>query len=245
MLPARTTPRTWIDVCNTTDMRSVFNPYSSILTAINLTASDAYNRMCQNYEDAITNYTASYITEIFIYNLKANAKKYAELVSLYSRDIDIFSPVHIEETYTDTRTPDLTSESSSSGTGTSDSKINQSKTSTVTPATTTTNVHSVNPYDDTGFKSENQDVSSESGTHTTVDTYSGQPDHTATATSAESTVTTTGTETIEHELTRSGRDGRFTVSEIIEQAETAAAKLGILDIIINDLADQIFLQVWA
>lgn len=245
MLPKRTYPRTWKEVLIEDNLFSIFSLYSSILQSIGASTTDAYYRMAQNYEDAITNYTVDYIEQIFYNNLKANSKKYAELVAIYQKDIDIFSPVHIEETYTDTRTPDLTSESSSSGTGTSDSKINQSRTSTVTPATTTTNVHSVNPYDDTGMKSENQDVSSESGTHTTVDTYSGQPDHTATATSAESTVTTTGTETIEHELTRSGRDGRFTISEIIEQAELSAAKLNLLDIIIDDLADQIFLQVWA
>lgn len=200
--------------------------------------------MWQNYESAVTNYTADYILTIFKNNLIANQKKYRELVELYKKDLDIFSPIHIEETFTDIRTPDLVSNSESSGTGSSDSKINQSRTSTTTPATQQTTVHSVNPYDDTGMKTENQDVISQSGSDTTLETYSGQPDHTQTETTAESTVTTTGTETIEHELTRSGRDGRYIISEIIEQAEQSAAALDILDIIIDDLANQIFLQIW-
>lgn len=241
----RTYPRTWDQILTTeTGLTNCFAIYENILSEISVTPEQAYDRMWQNFEDAITNYTADYILTIFSNNLFTNQKKYTELIELYQKDLDIFSPVHIEETYTDIRTPDLTSNSESTGSGSSDSKINQSRTSTTTPATQQTTVHSVNPYDDTGMKTENQDVISQSGSDTTLETYSGQPDHTQTQTTAESTVTTTGTETIEHELTRSGRDGRYTISEIIEQAEQSAASLNILDIIINDLADQIFLQVW-
>lgn len=225
-------------------LNNCFVIYEEILEEISVTPEQAYNRMWQNFEDAITNYTADYILTIFSNNLIANQKKYFELIEIFKKNLDIFNPIHIEETYTDIRTPDLTSNSESTGTGSSDSKINQSRTSTTTPATQQTTVHSVNPYDDTGMKTENQDVISQSGSDTTLETYSGQPDHTQTQTTAESTVTTTGTETIEHELTRSGRDGRYTISEIIEQAEQSAGSLNILDIIINDLADQIFLQVW-
>lgn len=225
-------------------LTNCFIAYEQILAAIDATPDSALDRMWQNYEDAITNYTADYILQIFTNNLVANGKKYVELVALYDTDIDIFNPVSISENYTDIRTPNLQSSSSSTGSGTSDSKINQSRTQTVTPATTTTTSHSVNPYDNTGLQTETQDSTTDSGTNTTLETYSGQPDHTATSTTASSTVSTTGSERIEHRLTRSGRDGRFTISEIIDQAEESAAKLNILDQIINDLADQIFLEMW-
>lgn len=225
-------------------LSNCFVLYETILAAIDATPDQAYNRMWQNYETAITNYTADYILTIFANNYIANQKKYLELVALYDTDIDIFNPVSITESYTDIRTPNLQSSSSSTGSGTSDSKINQSRTQTVTPATTTTTSHSVNPYDNTGLQTETQDSTTDSGTNTTLETYSGQPDHTATSTTASSTVSTTGSERIEHQLTRSGRDGRFTLSEIIDQAEESAAKLNILDQIINDLADQIFLEMW-
>lgn len=225
-------------------LSNCFVLYETILAAIDATPDQAYNRMWQNYETAITNYTADYILTIFANNYIANQKKYLELVALYDTDIDIFNPVSITENYTDIRTPNLQSSSSSTGSGTSDSKINQSRTQTVTPATTTTTSHSVNPYDNTGLQTETQDSTTDSGTNTTLETYSGQPDHTATSTTASSTVSTTGSERIEHQLTRSGRDGRFTISEIIDQAEESAAKLNILDQIINDLADQIFLEMW-
>lgn len=225
-------------------LSNCFVLYETILAAIDATPDQAYNRMWQNYETAITNYTADYILTIFANNYIANQKKYLELVALYDTDIDIFNPVSITENYTDIRTPNLQSSSSSTGSGTSDSKINQSRTQTVTPATTTTTSHSVNPYDNTGLQTETQDSTTDSGTNTTLETYSGQPDHTATSTTASSTVSTTGSERIEHQLTRSGRDGRFTISEIIDQAEESATKLNILDQIINDLADQIFLEMW-
>lgn len=217
---------------NQTFYEHLFDEYATLLTAIDVTTNEATERMLQLHEDDITTYSADYIPRIFHLNLISNAKKYSELVSLYESDIDIFSPVHLTESYLDVRRPNLTSVSSSS------SKRNQSVTQTVTPLTTDTTTHSVNPYDNSGLRQESQEVKSVTGSDSTTTAYSGSPDV------SSGTVTSSGTETIEHQLTRSGRDGKFTVSDIIEQAELTADKLDILDIIIKDISDQLFLQVW-
>ena len=229
----RTDPRRWTEIMmNDEFYSSLFSEYSALLSRINVIPSEAVERMLQLHEDDVTTYTDQYIFRIFHLNYITNYKKYNELAGLYESNIDIFSPVNITESYLDVRRPNLTSTSSSS------IEKKQSVTMTSTPATTDTTTHSVNPYDNTGLRQETQDTSSTSGSDTTVTSYSGQPDTTS------GTVTSTGSETYEHQLTKSGRDGKFTISDIIEQAELTADKLDILDIIIQDIANQIFLQIW-
>jgi hypothetical protein len=111
--------------------------------------------------------------------------------------------------------------------------------------TTTTTEHSVNPYDNTGLRVESQDVSTDGGSSTSVESYSGQPDHVATSSSASSIVTQSGSDLLETDRKTIGRNGRrFLPSELIDSGIEALDRLDILDIIINDLAEEIFLQVW-
>lgn len=240
----RQEPRRFRTIAETLNFPSCFSLYNSIFQELGVSSEIATNRMIQNYESAVSSYTDSFIAQIFSNNFYANKKKYEELLALYDSDIDIFSPVSITESYTDLRTPNLSSSSSSIGSGSSQTSNNQSRTSTTTPKTTVTNLHSINPYDDTGLRTETQDATSETGTRTTVESYSGQPDSTTSSSTASSTVTSTGTETIKHDLTRTGRDGRFSISDIIDQAEESAQKLNILDMILEDIANQIFIQIW-
>ena len=243
--PRRTIPRTFLKVTEETDLSTAFNPYQTILSKIDLTPAEALERMIETQERAVTNYTGEYILELFTHNYKAHKKKYEELADFYQRDIYPFDPVYLDESYTSTRTPDLTSSSSSSGTGTSDSERRQSRTTTNTPATTTTTEHLVNPYDDTGERLESKDISSDSGSSTAVESYSGQPDHVATSSSASSIVTQSGSDVLETDRKTIGRNGRrFLPSELVESGIEALDRLDILDIIINDIAEEIFLQVW-
>ncbi len=244
ILKMRTTPRRWKEIANNINVSGAFALYEDIFSALNVDYNIAWARMLQLYENAVSTYSNEYIPLIFANNYYANQKKYTELIALYDQDIDIFAPVSITESYTDLRTPNLSSSSSSTGSGSTQSATNQSRTTTTTPATTTTNIHSVNPFDNSGLRQETQDATSESGTRTTVESYSGQPDSMTSSSTASSTVTSTGTETIEHELTRTGRDGRFSISDIINQAEESAKQLNILDMILQDIADQVFLQTW-
>lgn len=240
----RTAPRRWKEIANNIDATSALALYSQILSTIGVDSNIVWARMLQLYENEITSYTNEYIPLIFANNYYANQKKYSELIALYDENIDIFSPVNISESFTDTRTPNITSASTSTGSGSNTTERKQILTTSSSPGAITTTTHSVNPYDNTGLRQESQDISTDSGSSTTTQTYSGQPDSTTTSSSSSSSVSTTGTETIVHSLTRSGRDGKYTISDLINQAEEAAKELNLLDLILNDIADQIFLQVW-
>ena len=201
--------------------------------------------MWETHEEAITNYTTESITQIFISNLVANKKKYDELIEFYEESFYPFDDFYRSESYDHTRTPDLTSESSSSGTGSATTEKNQSRTMTTTPDDyTTTRTHSVDPFDESGMRDESQDVSVESGSSTTEESFSGDPDITATETESSSTVTTSGTEKNEYTKTIHGRSGKRPTSEVVADGLKAAAMHDILDLIIDDIANQVFLQVW-
>ena len=169
---------------------------------------------------------------------------YDELIEFYEENFYPFSDYYHNETYEHTRTPDLESDSTSIGSGSSYIKRNESKTTTNTPGMTTTSTHSVNPYDASGLRSESQDVQSESGSTSVTETYSGNPDTTTTSSTASNTTTTTGTDKNEYEKIIHGRTGKRSTSEVVEDGLKAAALHDILDIIISDIADQIFIQVW-
>ena len=221
-----------------------FSEYSSILEEIDVTPQDAMERMWVLFEEAITDYTKPMILNIFYLNLKANAKKYEDLVLFYNEQFYPFADIYKSETYDHRRTPQLTSTSQSTGSGTADTTRNQTRTTTNTPGTTTTIAHSVNPYDNSGLRSESQDTTTEGGSGTVTEEYSGNPDHTATTSQATATVSTSGSDRNQYEKITHGRDGKEPTSEVIKDGLLAAAYHDVLDIIINDIADQIFLQVW-
>lgn len=201
--------------------------------------------MWELYEEAITNYTAETITQIFLSNLIANKKKYDELIDFYEETFYPFDDFYKSETYDHTRTPNLSSGSTSTGTGSATSKHNETRTTTTTPTDyTTTTTHSVDPFDASGMRAESKDASVESGSRATTETYSGSPDTTTSTSSALSTVTTTGTDRNQYDKDIHGRSGRRPTSEVVQDGLLAAALHDVLDIIINDIADQIFLQVW-
>lgn len=201
--------------------------------------------MWELYEEAITNYTAETITQIFLSNLIANKKKYDELIDFYEETFYPFDDYYKSETYDHTRTPNLSSGSTSTGTGTATSEHNQTRTTTTTPTDyQTETTHNVNPFDSSGLRSESQDISVESGSRSVTDVYTGNPDKTTSSSSALSTVTTTGTDRNQYDKDIHGRSGRRPTSEVVQDGLLAAALHDVLDIIINDIADQIFLQVW-
>lgn len=225
-----------------------FNGYLLTLSEIGATAEDALQRMWENCEQLVSNYSIDFIYEIFKSNYIANKKKYDNLIEFYKDDLHLFGDYYRNEEYEHTRTPNLNSGTTSSGSGSVDTQRKQTESRTETPNQyTTTNTHSVVPFDantSPGARVESIDASVDTGSRTVSTSYSGQPDHTASTSTATSTVTTTGTDKNEYTKTISGRDGRRPVSEVIADGLEAAAMLDILDVIINDIADQIFIQVW-
>ena len=220
----------------------IFSDYTELLEDLDATPEDAADRMWEICETQVTNYTAEYIQRIFELNLIANEKKYEDLAEFFEWEMHPFWNEYETEEYRHQRTPDLESKSVSRGSGSADSTRNQTLTTTSTPGVQTTTTHSVNPYDNTGLRSESSDLTSETGYDTTTQAYSGQPDHTENQSQASATVTTTGTDQNEYEKKRLARKG--TTSEIIADGFKAASMRDVLDIIINDLAEQIFLQMW-
>lgn len=248
MAPTRTNFRTW-DQIATNEFDEItnnpFTPYSEILQQIEANPAAAFNRMWENFEDAVTNYTTESIISIFISNLTANHKKYDELIDFYEETFYPFSDYYKNEQYEHTRTPNLSSDSTSTGTGSATSKHNETRTSTITPTNyQTETTHKVDPFDSSGLRNQSQDISVESGSRSTVDSYTGSPDVTSSTSSALSTVKTTGTDRNAYEKIIHGRTGQRPTSEVVADGLKAAAMHNILDEIINDIADQIFLQVW-
>ena len=246
--PRRTNFRTW-DQIATKEFDEITNnpfaPYSAIQQQIEANPAAAFNRMWENFEDAVTNYTTESITAIFISNLTANKKKYDELIDFYAETFYPFSDYYKNEQYEHTRTPDLESTSSSEGSGSATTERKQSSTRTTTPNKYQTEVtHKVDPFDQSGLRNQSQDISIESGSTSTTESFSGSPDETTTSSESSSTVTTSGTETNEYTKIIHGRTGQRPTSEVVADGLKAAAMHNILDEIINDIADQIFLQVW-
>lgn len=246
--PKRTNFRTWDQIATNEFNPLTDNPftaYNLLLEEIEATTTDAYDRMWENFEDAVTNYTKETINSIFLSNLTANKKKYDELIEFYQETFYPFSDYYKNEEYEHTRTPDLESGSTSSGSGAASSKHNETRTSTTTPTNyQTETTHKVDPFDSSGLRNESQDISIESGSRETVESFTGSPDTTTTTSTAKSTVTTTGTDKNEYTKVIHGRTGRRPTSEVVADGLKAAAMHNILDEIINDIADQIFLQVW-
>lgn len=222
----------------------IFSDYASLLEELDVTKEEASDRMWELCESLVTNYSSSYILRIFKLNLVANTAKYRDLVEFFNEDFYPFSENYRSETYDSTRTPNLQSMSSSTGTGTADTQRKQSQTQTTTPSTTTTTTHEVQPYDVTGLRTETKDTSEDSGSSSTTMSFSGDPDHTSTSTSTSAIISSSGSEETEYNRTWHGRDGRRPTSEVIEDGLKAADLHDVLDIIIQDLSNQIFLQVW-
>lgn len=246
--PTRTNFRTW-DQIATNEFDPITNnpflPYVAILEDIEVTAAMAYQRMWETHETAVTNYTAETITQIFYSNFQANKKKYDELIDFYQETFYPFDDYYKNEAYEHTRTPDLESTSSSEGSGTAETENKQTRTTTTTPNNyTTTRTHNVAPYDSSQYKNESQDVAVESGSNSVTESYTGQPDTTTTSTESSSTVTTTGTDKNEYTKIIHGRTGNRPTSEVVNDGLKAAALHDILDLIIEDIANQVFLQVW-
>ena len=134
--PRRTNFRTWDQIATNEFDPLTDNPfiaYSPILQEIEANPAAAYDRMWENFENAVTNYTKESINSIFLSNLTANKKKYDELIDFYKETFYPFSDYYKNEQYEHTRTPDLESTSSSEGSGTATTERKQSSTRTTTP----------------------------------------------------------------------------------------------------------------
>lgn len=238
------TPRRWIDIFGTLDT-NIFSYFESILSSIGITIEQAHNYFLKDYMAAVSLYPNTIILQTAESVALTNAKKYEKLVAVYTAEYNPLNNYDMTESFDDTRTPDLTATSTGTSSADGTVKNNQTRNTTDTPdGYQETSLRSVNPYDGTGFRDESQNITTQTGTRTTSESYAGEPDTTHSESTANSTTHQTGTEKIHHELSRKGNIGVTSSQQLLESEYSLAEKMNIFKVIEKDIAAEIFLKVW-
>lgn len=255
----------------------IFEVFTDVLDQIGLTTADAYQIFFADYELAVSRYTDTALKAIAYNVYKANQIKYQKLVAAAKAEYDPIDNYNMVEESTDVRTPDLTNEltlnttaditdnrsttTEGSSNTTTHNQLNQQHITTETPnGYEESTIHEVNPSDNHGFAEDYRDTTTQKGTRTVTESYSGNPDETTTNVTGNSTSTNsggtkttntgtnkqteTGTDTTKHTLTRKGNIGITSSQQLITAELELADKMNIFKVIEQDLAAKIFLQVW-
>ena len=180
-------------------------------------------------------------------------------------EYDPLDNVNAVESFTETRTPNLTygttgsqtlSNSVSRSSQTSGTvQNNQTRTTTETPNQyTNTSINYIDPYDGTGFHTQEKNENIASGTRSTAESYSGQPDTTSSSGSGTETATgsnsntesrtETGTETTTRTSRRHGNIGVTASTSLIGWELDLSDRLNLFRIIERDIAEAVFLGIW-
>lgn len=238
------TPRYWIEILDTLK-GNPFEYFTTYLQSLNISTDSALNYFTMDYSNAVSQYSTQAILDLFIKVSQVNATKYSKLVAVVQAEYNPIDNYNMTESYDDTRTPDLTATSTGTSSADGTVKNNQTRNTTDTPdGYQETNLRSVNVYDGTGMRDESQNVTTQSGTRTTSESFSGEADTTHSESTAESTTHQSGTEKIHHELNRKGNIGVTTSQQMLESEISLAEKMNIFKVIEKDIADEIFLKVW-
>lgn len=240
-------------------------PFEDLLTQIDLSLNDALDYFTLHYETASTDYTDAAIISVFQSVYAQNKLKYERALAAMLAEYDPLDNVNAVESFTETRTPNLTHattgsqtlsnsvQRSSSSSGTVQN--NQTKTTTETPNNyTSTSINYEDPYDGTGFHSKTKDETVDTGSRATSESYTGQPDQTTstgsgteTATGSNSTTesrTETGTETTTRTSRRHGNIGVTPSTSLVGWELDLSARLNLFRIIERDIAEAVFLGIW-
>lgn len=250
-----------------------FTLWQSILASISIDMESALQFFTLDYYEAVTNYNDTYIMVVFRQVLTTAGDKYKRMIAAAKADYNPIHNVDATETYTDVRTPDLQKEMKLNTTTamtdtrastmtlnqTTASSINQTRTTTDTPNNLkSTTIHSLNPYDNPGYYEDTKDESTQTGSTTQTEAYSGSPDTTqntgtnttqnsggtSTANTGTNTEKDTGTETIQHDSRRYGNIGVTSSQKLVNEELDLADRLNIFKVIEQDIAQKLFLQVW-
>lgn len=263
-MPLRGTLRRWTEIEPTLSSNPL-TPFKPLLDQINLSLSDALDYFTLHYESAASDYTNLAIEKVFksVYDL--NRLKYERALAAMLAEYDPLDNVNAVESFTETRTPNLSygttgsqtlSNSVTRSSQTSGSvQNNQTRTTMETPNNyTNTSIDYVDPYDGTGFHTEKKNENIASGTRSTSESYSGQPDTTSstgsgseTATGSNSTTesrTETGSETTTRTATRHGNIGVTASTSLIGWELDLSQRLNLFRIIERDIAEALFLGIW-
>lgn len=265
--------RQWHDV----DIPNVFITYrddwNPIFEALGMNINTAWLMFSRDYDSAYTIYDDDSIYHIWQEVYQANYLKYQKFIAAANAEYEPIENYNMIEVGQDIRTPNLTNRMTLNTTAAmtdtrstqvyshaeNASQINQTRTNTDNPNDyTTTSTHKVNPYDNPGFVNAEEDVSVQTGSRTTEESYTGEPDTsttdgnstttnsggTSTTNTGTNTSTETGTEKNDHHLTRRGNIGVTTSQQMLESELALAEKMNLFRIIEQDIASKLFLQVW-
>lgn len=234
-----------------------FDIFRAWLVPLGISENNASAWFIKDYWNALTLYTTDYIRGIFNEVAVKYKKKYDKLLAIWQAEYDPISNYDRTEEIEIVRTPDITKESSGSATTNAESssegtmKNNQTRTTTESGGDfQAVDTRSVVPYDQSTFSDAERHTTSASGSRTTGEAYSGQPDQSTSSTESEATTTDsrteteTGTDTTTHEAHIYGNIGVTSSQELARQEQELADRMNIWNIIKTDLAKDIFLQIW-
>lgn len=237
-------PRRWIEIFGTLES-NIFTYFETTLTDLGISLNQAMSYFLKDYMSAVSLYPNSIILQTAESVALTNAVKYKKLIVVIKAEYNPIDNYNMSETSDDIRTPDLVATLNGTATASGSVKNNQTRTTSDNPdGYTETSINSVNPYDNTGMRDESQNITTQTGTRETIESYSGEADTTDSTSTSETTTTQKGTETLSHTLSRKGNIGVTTSQQMLESEITLAQKLNIFKIIERDLAAEIFLKVW-
>lgn len=232
-----------------------WTPFLLWLEQLNITENDADKWLLMDYYEAPVILTPAFTYEVFKKVAAENKKKYNHLLAVYAANYDPATNYSRSEDITEIRTPNL--EKTSTGSGSSSTGVqglntmqrNQTRTTTENGGDySAVDTRAVRPFDASAFNDAEKHTQTASGSRTTSDAYTGQPDQetrssTTTATASDSrTDTETGTDTKTREATISGVNGNR--AEILGLEMDFSDRLNIWHIIEKDIAKELFLQIW-
>lgn len=241
----RRAPTRWNDL-DFSEFQTPNNPFSEFatwLTPLNITPDNALIFFSIDYEEALTEYSEIMIGTIMHAVAATNAKKYDKLIAAYTAQYDPLDEYSDIDGYTDTRTPDLTTNSTGGATVGTTIKNNQTRTDTETPNNYTNTIENQKaPYDSQTYKAETKSTSTASGSRSTSVAYTGQADETNSTSTTSNITTNTGTETIVHDGSSSGR--KRSPQQLLDEELAIAERMNIFRIIERDIAAKLFIAVW-
>ena len=234
-----------------------FDNFRTWLQVLNISESNAQSWFIKDYWNARTPYTTSWILGIFHEVAVTHKKKYDKLIAIYQAQYDPLSNYDRTEDITEIRTPDLTrtqageAETQTDASGSTDSTRNQTRTTTENGGNfQTVDTRAVQPFDASSFTDAEKNTQTMTGSRTTSEAYSGQPDHleSDTTTTTNATDSRTETETGTDTTTRAGRIygniGVTSSQDLALQEIGLADRMNIWKIIEKDLARALFIQTW-
>lgn len=208
-----------------------FASMSDMLQELGMTTNQANAMFLYDYYDAeLIEDDYRRISMLFEMVVIDNAKKYQVLIDDYP----------FAEMRKRVRSPNLTKTINGGTNQNTETTRNQTETVTETPKNNygQTREHSVNPYDNTGYKTEYKDEVTNTGSRDVETKYTGLPDKSETKITANSRESETGSETTTETITGNAKQ---TMSEAMQDIGQAAT---IWQIIEKDIAKKIFIQIW-